>query len=46
MNFTYLNAFPDLKKLSGYCTEAEEFAISNPILVQHLPEKQWSILLK
>ena len=30
MNFTYLNNFPKLNKLSEYCKEAEDFVISNP----------------
>lgn len=30
MNFDYLQAFPDLKKLHEYCAEAEEFAVCKP----------------
>ncbi len=30
MNFTYLEKFPELKKLHDYCSEAEEFALSKP----------------
>lgn len=30
MNFEYLKAFPDMKKLYAYCIEAEEFALCKP----------------
>ena len=30
MNFTYLEKFPKLNKLCGYCKEAEEFALTKP----------------
>ena len=30
MNFTYLEKFPKLNKLCGYCKEAEDFAVKYP----------------
>lgn len=46
MNFTYLNAFPELKKLSGYCTEAEEFAISKPNISATSARKAMEYIVK
>ena len=46
MNFTYLNAFPEFKKLSGYCTEAEEFAISKPNISATSARKAMEYIVK
>ena len=46
MNFDYLKAFPDLKKLYDYCTEAEEFALSKPNISATSARKAMEFIVK
>lgn len=46
MNFAYLKAFPELKKLSSYCSEAEEFVISKPSISATSARKAMEYIVK
>ena len=46
MNFDYLKAFPDMKKLYGYCAEAEEFTYSKPNISASSARKAMEFVVK
>ena len=46
MNFDYLKAFSDLKKLYDYCSEAEEFALRKPNISASSARKAMEFIVK
>lgn len=46
MNFDYLKAFPDMKKLYGYCAEAEEFVLYKPNISATAARKAMEFMVK
>ncbi len=46
MNFTYLKAYPDTKKLYEYCNEAEEFVITKPNISATSARKAMEYIVK
>lgn len=46
MNFDYIKSFPDLKKLYGYCSEAEEFVLYRPNISATSARKAMEFIVK
>ena len=46
MNFDYLKAYPDMKKLYEYCSEAEEFALYKPNISATSARKAMEFIVK
>ena len=43
MNFDYLKKFPKLRKLSGYCSDAEQLVYTRPYLSGMSSVRHWNI---
>lgn len=46
MNFDYLKAYPDMEKLYGYCSEAEEFVLYKPSISAASARKAMEFIVK
>lgn len=46
MNFDYIKAFPDMKKLYAYCSEAEEFVLLKPNISATSARKAMEFIVK